>query len=359
MRWRHKITFSDFSEPFFQPTHTGSDHRPVSAAFELRLNKKVIGFRTLRDDPHQPQQHSPQRTPHSAPAALRQLTPAADYPTASVWSVTLSQVAYTAAVGAAAASSSPASSSSANAVTSSSSSSGRGERTSSGAGAASSGSGSGSGGGDGGLSSKPAPTPNGEWTLTVHFPSLLEDPFAHDRQMRLLEEAIEGGSSSMSSSAAAAAARQAALAAQQQQQQAALTPKSAPVTGAHPHHHRNGAASTLGRSLSLALPLPRWGSQTRVSDLPLPPAMGVQPSVLGAAFGQAAALTTRAHQATWAQVSGTQGTSFKVLVLPEVSRHALVKVGAERRRLRRSLGGFCSSVQPHDRFDATHHYCCR
>src|SRR6056297_2834299 len=34
---------------------------------------------------------------------------------------------------------------------------------------------------------------NADWTLTIHFPSLLEDPFAHDRTMRLLQEAMDEG----------------------------------------------------------------------------------------------------------------------------------------------------------------------
>lgn len=254
---------------------------PVSQAHKpLNIYTQVIGFRTLRDDPAHPaaattQHSSPPgspRGPASPPPALRQVTPAADYPTASVWNVTLSHVAYTfkdAAAGAPVSSSSPASSSSAGA-TSSSASSSRGEH---------SGSGSGSG-----SNAKPALIPNADWSLSINFPSLLEDPFAHDRQMRLLEEAMEGGSS------AAAAARQAALVAQHQQQQQTATPKSAPVTGT-----RNGGASTLGRSLSLALPLPHWGSGSQISDLPSLPT-GMHQSVLGAAFGQAAALTTRAHQ---------------------------------------------------------------
>lgn len=49
------------------------------------------------------------------------------------------------------------------------------------------------------ISSSPPPflpffQANADWTLTIHFPSLLEDPFAHDRKMRLLQEAMhEGG----------------------------------------------------------------------------------------------------------------------------------------------------------------------
>ena len=60
----------------------------------------------------------------------------------------------------------------------------------------------------------------------------------------------------------------------------------------------------------------------QVTDLPAP----INASQLGAAFGQAAALTTRAHQADWATVAASQGTRFKLLVLPEVSRHALIKL---------------------------------
>ena len=41
----------------------------------------------------------------------------------------------------------------------------------------------------------------------------------------------------------------------------------------------------------------------------LPPSLPPPP---GTAFGQAAALTTRAHQADWAQMAQTQGTTFKV-----------------------------------------------
>ena len=54
-------------------------------------------------------------------------------------------------------------------------------------------------------------------------------------------------------------------------------------------------------------------SASRPSLIPSDPAFhpSLAPST-GTAFGQAAALTTRAHQAEWGQVSQPEGTSFKV-----------------------------------------------
>lgn len=85
-------------------------------------------------------------------------------------------------------------------------------------------------------------------------------------------------------------------------------------------------------------------SASRPSLIPSDPAFHSSPSPsTGTAFGQAAALTTRAHQAEWGQVSQPEGTSFKVksggkrYFGKEIKQGAkALKGSAERREKRRA-----------------------
>ncbi len=119
--------------------------------------------------------------------------------------------------------------------------------------------------------------PQPGWRVTVFFPCVLEDPFAEDIKVQALEEALGDGGSG------------------------AAMARSRSATSGHTSADAGGASSTSGSG-------------------------GAGGTAGGPDGGGAGSLLRRSHGFLWRELRESDGAAFSVLVQPEVSRHALVRL---------------------------------